>query len=152
MWAEAKEQDLVKIDRIQRMALLRATGCLNSTPTTALEVITNVVLIHLRLQEIVATENIRFLRKNDNNPIRAIALYDQNSITGTSNPQLILPSQLMLCAIKPTAKRINLENMDRDPTYDPDILCCRSFTRTCLTNEILGNANSRSEAQKIELN
>ena len=54
----------------------------------------------------------------------------------------------MLCAIKPTAKRINLENMDRDPIYDPDILCCRSFTRTCLTNEILGNANSRSEEQK----
>ena len=63
VWAEAKEQDLVKIDRIQRMTLLRATGCLNSTPTTALEVITNVVLIRLRLQEIVATENIRFLRK-----------------------------------------------------------------------------------------
>ena len=38
--------------------------------------------------------------------------------------------------------------MDRDPIYDPDILCCRSFTRTCLANEILGNANSRSEERK----
>ena len=40
VWAAAKEQDLVKIDRIRRMVLLRATGCLNFIPTVALEVIT----------------------------------------------------------------------------------------------------------------
>ena len=129
------------LSKIQRMTLLRATGCLNSTPTAALEVITNVIPILLRLQEIVAIEYIRILRKDDSNPITTIALYDQNSITATSNQQLILPSQLMLCVIKPTAKRINLDNMDKDPVYDPDLLCCRSFTRICLSKEILGNAN-----------
>ena len=117
VWVAAKEQGFVKIDRIQRMALSRATGCLISTPTAALEVITNVVPVSLRLQEIAAIEYIRFLRKNDNNPIRTIALYDQNSVTATSNPQLISPPQIMLCAIKPTAKRITLDNMDRDPIY-----------------------------------
>ena len=141
----AKEQDLVKIDRIQIIALLKTTGCLNSNLTAALEVITNVVPICLRFQEVVVTEYIRILRKN---PIRSIALYDQNSITATSNPQLMLPSQLKFCAIKPTAQRINLDNMDRNHKNDPDILCCRSFTRTCITNEILGNANARSKEQR----
>ena len=115
---QPKNKIFLKIDRIQIIAFLKATGCLNSTATAALQVIINVVPICLRFQEIVAIEYVRILRKNDNNPIRSIALYDQNSITVTS---LILPSQLMFCAIKPTAKRINLDNMDRNPVYDPDI-------------------------------
>ena len=64
----------MKIDRIQRTALLKASGCLNSTPTSALEVLTNVLPIRLRLQELLCYEYIRLLRKEDNNPIRAIAL------------------------------------------------------------------------------
>ena len=126
---------------------MKASGCLNSTPTSALEVLTNVLPIRLRLQELLCYEYIRLLRKEDNNPIRAIALYDQNNIKATSNPQLILPAQMMLCAIRPTARRINLSDMDRDPKYDPDLLCCRSFSRKALSLDQLSNSKTRTDEQ-----
>ena len=65
VWASVKEKDLIKIDRIQRTALLKASGCLNPTPTSALEVLTNVLPIRLRLQELLCYEYIRLLRKED---------------------------------------------------------------------------------------
>ena len=128
-------------------ALLKASGCLNLTPTSALEVLTNVLPIRLRLQELLCYEYIRLPRKEDNNPIRAVALYDQNNIKATSFPQLILPAQKMLYVIRPTARRINLSDMDRDPKYDPDLLCCRSFSRKALSLDQLGNSKTRTDEQ-----
>ena len=54
---------------------------------------------------------------------------------------------MMHCAIRSTAKRVDLSNIDKDPTYDPEMLCCRSFTRNALTLVDLGNANTRSKVQ-----
>ena len=85
-----------KIERIHRIALLKATGCLNSTPTAALEVITNMIPLGLRLQELLATEYVRLLRKNDNYSLKIIAL-DEQHLLNSSNPQLILPSTDALC-------------------------------------------------------
>ena len=87
--------------------------------------------------------------------LKVIALGEQH-LLNSSNPQLILPSQLMHCAIGSTAKRVDLSNIDKDPTvhvqymYNPEILCCRSFTRTALTPFELGNANTRSKVQSNE--
>ena len=93
-----KESNVSKIERIHRIALLKATGCLNSSPTAALEVITNTIPIRLRIQELLATEYIRLLRKNDNHTLRVIALGEQH-LLNSSNHQFILPSQMMHCAI-----------------------------------------------------
>ena len=56
----------------------------------------------------------------------------------------------MHCAIRSTAKRVDLSNIDKDPTYDPEMLCCRSFTRKALTPVDLGNANTRPKVQSNE--
>ena len=53
----------------------------------------------------------------------------------------------MLCAGRPAARRINLSDMDRDPKYDPDLLCCRSFSRKALSLDQLGNSNTRTDEQ-----
>ena len=98
VWASIKESNFSKIERINRIALLKATGCLNSTPTAAFKVITNTIPIRLRLQELLATEYIRLLRKNDNHPLKAIALGEQH-LLNSFNPQLILPSQMMHCDV-----------------------------------------------------
>ena len=37
--------------------------------------------------------------------------------------------------------------MDRDPKYDPDLLCCRSFSRKALSLDQLGNSNTRTDEQ-----
>ena len=59
VWASVNKKDLIKIDRVQRTALLKASGCLNSTPTSALDVLTNVLPISLRLQELLCYEYVR---------------------------------------------------------------------------------------------
>ena len=74
-------------------------------------------------------------------------MYDNDMTVTSSNPKLIYPSQLMHCAIRPTSKNIDLNNIDKDPKYDPDMLCCHSFSRKAITTDNLGNANNRSKAQ-----
>ena len=54
---------------------------------------------------------------------------------------------MMLCAIRPIARRINLSDMDRDPKYDPDLLCCRSSSRKALSLDQLGNSKTRTDEQ-----
>ena len=42
-WCSIKDSDMCKLEQIHRQALLKATGCLRTTPTAALEIITNVI-------------------------------------------------------------------------------------------------------------
>ena len=42
-WCSIKDSDMCKLELIPRQALLKATGCLCTTPTAALEIITNVI-------------------------------------------------------------------------------------------------------------
>ena len=37
--------------------------------------------------------------------------------------------------------------MDRDPKYDPDLLCCRSSSRKALSLDQLGNSKTRTDEQ-----
>ena len=143
----SKNQISVKLKEHTEWPLSKATGSLNSTVTAALEVITNTIPIRLRLQEFLATEYERLLRKNDNHPFKV-----KQPLLNSSNPQLILPSQMMHCAIlsRSTAKRVDLSNIDKGPTYDPEMLCCRSFFRKAMTPVDLGNANTRSKVQSNE--
>ena len=137
-----------KLEQIHRQALLKATGCLHTTPTAALQIITKVIPLRLRLQELLAIEYIQFLRKDDSHPLRAVVMCNYDTILPSSNPQVILPSQLMHCAItRYTSKRIDVSNVDKDPKYDPSILCCCSISRKTILAQNLGNANSRSKAQ-----
>ena len=128
-WCSIKDSDMCKLEQIHRQALLKATGCLRTTPTAALEIITNIIPLRLRLQELLAIEYIRFLHKDDSHPLRTVVMYNYDTVLPSSNPQVILPSQLMHCVIRYTSKRIDVSNVDKDPKYDPSILCCRSFSR-----------------------
>ncbi|XP_014677546.1 PREDICTED: RNA-directed DNA polymerase from mobile element jockey-like [Priapulus caudatus] len=72
IWCCASEAQLRKIYRVQRIALLRASGTINTTPAAALEVLTHVPPPRLRFQEILAHEFIRILRKPHDNPLRCM--------------------------------------------------------------------------------
>ena len=144
VWASVKEKDLIKIDRIQRTALLKASGCLNSTPTFNQKFITNTFET---TRAYFFMNILGYYAKKTTTQLELLHSITK-TIEATSNPQLILPAQMMLCAVRPNARRINLSDMDsRDPKYDAALLCCRSFSRKALSLDQLGNSNTRTDEQ-----
>jgi hypothetical protein len=70
VWCCMPEEQIRKLERVQRIALLRATGTVNSTPASAIEVLAHVPPLKLRYQEILAQEFIRTIRKPHDNHLR----------------------------------------------------------------------------------
>ena len=68
VWSCITKTAMERIERAQRIALLKITGCTSSTPTEALEVLTNTLPIQLRLTESVCQEFIRLSRKPSTHP------------------------------------------------------------------------------------
>ena len=69
VWVAAVMKD-VMIGKIQRSAMLKASGCLNSTSTEALEVITNTTPIDLQLKLRQAQEMVRISAKYEEDPLK----------------------------------------------------------------------------------
>lgn len=56
--------------KVQRSAMLKASGCLNSTSTETLEILTNTSPIDLQLKLRQAQEVVRISAKHDDDPLR----------------------------------------------------------------------------------
>ena len=65
VWVSAVTEGCKKFGKNQRSAMLKASGCLNSTSTEALEILTNTVPIDLQLKLRQAQEVIRISAKYD---------------------------------------------------------------------------------------
>ena len=66
----ATSECITEMGKVQRAAMLKASGCLNSTCTDALEVITNTVPIDLYLKMRQAQEVVRISVKHDEDPLK----------------------------------------------------------------------------------
>ena len=56
--------------KIQRCAMLKSSGCRNSTTTDALEILTNTPTVDLHLKLWQAQEMVRLCAKHDEDPLR----------------------------------------------------------------------------------
>lgn len=56
--------------KVQRSATIKASGCVNSTSTEALEILTNTTPIDLQLKLRQAQEVVRIAAKHENDPLR----------------------------------------------------------------------------------
>ena len=65
VWVSAATEGCKEFGKIQRSAMLKASGCLNSTSTEALEILINTVPIDLQLKLSQAQEVIRISAKYD---------------------------------------------------------------------------------------
>ena len=70
VWVSAAIEGCKEFGKIQRSAMLKASGCLNSTSTEALEILTNTVPIDLQLKLRQAQEVIRISAKYDIDPLK----------------------------------------------------------------------------------
>ena len=70
VWVAAVTEGCNEFGKIQRSAVLKASGCLNSTSTAALEVITNTTPIDLQLKLRQAQEMVRISVKYEEDPLK----------------------------------------------------------------------------------
>ena len=70
VWVSAVTEGCKEFGKIQRSAMLMASGCLISTSSEALEILTNTVQMDLQLKLRQAQEAIRISVKYDNDPLK----------------------------------------------------------------------------------
>ena len=56
--------------KVQRSAMIKASGCVNSTSTEALEILTNTIPIDLQLKLRQAQEVVRIAATHEDDPLR----------------------------------------------------------------------------------
>ena len=66
----AIEKSCKEYGKVQRSAMIKASGCLNSTSTEALEILTNTEPIDLQLKLRQAQEVVRIAAKHEDDPLR----------------------------------------------------------------------------------
>ena len=81
VWVAAVTEGCNEFGKIQRSAMLKASGCLNSTSAEALEVITNTTPIDLQLELRQAQEIVRLSAKYEEDPLKEKNLLDGVHVT-----------------------------------------------------------------------
>ncbi len=138
VWCTVSSSCLDKLERFQRIGLLKATGCLSSTATNSLDVLAGCIPLRLVLSEILAAEYVRIMRKPADSPIKASVIMALESQSHKSAPKL------MKHAYGPTNKSIDVTRAEGEPIYH-DQLWYPSVTHAVITQEDLGGSHSRTK-------
>ena len=149
VWCTVNSTELEKLERIQRLSLLNVTGCMSTTSLAAMEILAHTPPLRLVLRESAALEFLRLLRKPDDYPIKTItAMLADNP---TTNP-IAVPADIMRQSVKDTAKRVDLNAVDKEPAYDPLKVGIRSISKKLIAWGDLGSAGTRTAIQQITAN
>ncbi len=147
VWSCIPRTAMDKIERAQRIALLKITGCTSSTPTEALEVLTNTLPIQLRLTESACLEFIRLSRKSDTHP--CFKMLDNPSQKPTFQ-NVPTPVQYMKANFYNTVKGVKLENLEKSLGFQKEYMRGRQALTDNAVGPNLGNSKSRTAEQKME--
>ncbi len=146
-WCTAKGTAInTLLDNAQRHSLLKLTGCLKSTPTESLEIVTGFPPIRLRVQEVAAQEYIRILRKPDSHPLRKL-LDPESPPSGNS---LSTPADVLKSYTRNLAKRIKLTNLEKEKINNPQDLGSEVLKNRVLKWNNLGSSHNRTREQTQE--
>jgi ribonuclease HI/retron-type reverse transcriptase len=149
VWCFAPEEQLRKLERVQRIALLRATGTVSSTPASALEVLTSVPPLRIRYQEILAQEYIRILRKPHDNLLRSTLLYNLANPSFMDH-KVLTPLHHIKMAVGSLCREFSPERVDHEPRYNLGMLNTSMVTRITNSWKTLGNSKNRTTVQAEE--
>ncbi len=140
VWSTATRTAHSKIERFQRIALIKATGCINSTPTNAL--ISGCMPLNLRLREILAQEYVRIMRKPNGNLVK-VSL--QQSLEHPVTPGVPVPGHLLLASYRPTSRKVTVDKVEPEPS--PLICFSSPITTRLITDKTLGSSTTGSQEQ-----
>ncbi len=138
VWCTVNTSAIEKLERVQRISLLKATGCLNSTATAGLDVLSCCLPLRLTLSEILAAEYTRIMRKSDDQPIKDSMLCALELHSPYSAPKL------MKHAYAPTSKTIDIVRVELEPKLSEGYWYPASLTHRTITHEDLGSSKTRT--------
>ncbi len=141
-WCTASRTTLSKLGRFQRIALIKATGCLNSTPTNSLEVISGCMPLNLRLKETLAQEYVRIMRKPDDSLIKQSL---HQSLSHPFTPGIPMAAHLMQAAYRPTSRTIDIQKVETEPSLLTTF--SSQITTRPITDRELGSSTNRTQEQ-----
>jgi ribonuclease HI len=149
VWCCLPEEQLRKLERVQRIALLRATGTVSSTPASALEVLTHIPPLRLRYEEILTQEYIRIIRKPHSNHLRGKLLQlivDRSFL----DHRVLTPIHHISMAVRNLCKDFDPDRIDHEPIYYTGMMLTTTITRVVHTWDNLGNSKNRTAVQAKE--
>jgi ribonuclease HI len=115
VWATGHHVNLHPLEQVQRLSLLRITGCLRSTSTAAVEVLTGIMPLRLRIQEVCIQELIRIAGKPDDHPLKKIFCLDD---TTKSRSKAQTPAHSLWRMISNLDKDIDITLVEPDIQYN----------------------------------
>ena len=72
IWCMASNKSKKKAEQINRAALLKVTGAMNLTPTSALKIVTHIQPLSIRLEKVLASFYIKLLQLQDNHLLKLV--------------------------------------------------------------------------------
>ena len=120
VWVSAVTEGCKEFGKIQRSAMLKASGCLNSTSTEALEILTNTVPIDLQLKFRQAQEVIRISAKYDIDPLKEeFDRWCAGDIVAGRNPTVF---HLLMSRFREMKGTVELDNVEKEFKYTKEYM------------------------------
>ena len=100
--------------------MIKASGCVNSTSTEALEILTNTIPIDLQLKLRQAQEVVRIAAKHEDDPLRE----DFDTWVAGDKPVGRKPAifQLLMCRLREMGGKVGFDNIEKEFKYSGDMM------------------------------
>ena len=144
VWCSTK--DLAPLERVEYQAIRKAVGAMHGSPSSALHVITNILPLDLRLDEILLNCYLKIVRKEDNNQLKgkiAALLSD----TTFMDHKILTPLHKLSMILRTISSRTNLDNVEKQLYSSISSCLATKATAVAYTPGSFGSSNSRCEAQ-----
>lgn len=145
IWCSASQTAKNKVDRVQRQALLRASGAFVSTPTTVLEVITHTPPIRLRLDDVLLLEFARINKLSADHPLRNL-ITELSRGCNTVTRGLCTPIHMFKALTRKLPAHIDLTNVELASHPTMEKLKCDTPTIYNM-DKAFGSSNNRTHLQ-----
>jgi ribonuclease HI len=144
IWCQAKNA-IPRVEKIQRQALLRATGAFVSVPSSALEVISKIQPLRLRLQEVLIMNYTKIYSMKGDDPLKVLISNLQEDEIFMDH-RVLTPLHILKIALRdcPVMQFIK----DVEPQTDPSMKRLTSALPSVHgLEEKMGSSGNRTKAQ-----
>ena len=116
----ATSECVTEMGKVHRAAMLKASGCINSTSTDAQEVLTNTILIDLHLKMRQAQEVVWISTKHREDPLKKdFQEWAANSHSYGRKPTVF---QMLMCRFKEMKGNTDFDNIEKEFRYTREFM------------------------------
>ena len=150
VYVPAMEECSKEFGKVQRCAMLKASGCLSSSSTEALAILTNTPPIDLQLKLRQAQEVVRISAKHDDDPLRAEfdAWISGDSPVGRK-PTIF---HLLMTRFREMSGRLEFDSIEKEFKYSMDIMGLMKVKGKVDTDDFVNSKNVHVENIRDKLN